>query len=959
MKGQVFELTSIGRILFISVALLSFVAGLALFVRSTDSRPHELRVGFHEFTPFTQADPDGNPQGMAVEIIRTAASRAHVKLRWIRTGPDVDDALQAGKVDMYPILTLTDSRQEHFHTSQPWWENESILASLETLRLQTGSASKGKRIAIRGLAVLKALAEITFPDSDLVTIPDARDMINALCRGEVDGAFLDVRLLQAQLMKGPPACAGHPLFVASVPNGSLSLGTVARKGAKGLADEIYNEIAGMAVDGSLSAAASRWSMVSSFQNRHLKEILETRQRATLMRFGLFGLTVVLIIGWTQTRRMREARIAAEESEKRFETFMTHTPTYAYISDNSGSVIYRNRPIPTPLTALTSQTTGRIGQCVESTETITDPSGDQRHYLCLRFPFANPEGEQLTGAMALDITDRRKAEDALRFSQFSIQRCPDSVLWLDESNQFFYANDAACTSLGYTVDEFRQLPPSAVGTALHAETVKAGRLAAGTQKVFESSWRRRDGSSFPVEVAVYHVEFDGRNFVCCIGRDITAHKRVEAELSHQAQHDSLTGLPNRRALERALSMAIDHATKTNSGFAVFYLDLDGFKFINDTLGHTFGDALLQQLATRMEAGIRKGDMLARMGGDEFALIAPGIVKSGDADSVTDRLMGGLTQSFAIQGHELTVTASAGVSLFPRDGMDGSSLLRHADAAMYEAKKDGKNRVRFFDPAMRAASRERLELENQLRRALERNELALHFQPEISLTTNRVVRYEALLRWNNATLGTVSPARFIPIAEETGLIVPIGNWVLEQACLHGRRLFDSGVSAGVAVNVSSIQLARPEFLESVSTTLLKTGLPPHLLDIELTETAVMRGVDEVTGKLAKLQSVGVTISLDDFGTGYSSLSHLLKLKADHLKIDQSFVQAVPFDVGASSLTKGLISLAHTLGMKVVVEGVETKQQLELIREMGCDIAQGYLLGRPAPALMVERLGLAETA
>ena len=954
-------MTGIGKILIVSATLLSLGIGVVA-VRIGgffDSRQPELRVGFHEFAPFTQSDQSGSPAGMAVEIIETAARRANVRLRWVKTGPDVDESLQAGKVDMYPILTLTDSRQEQFHTSQPWWENESILVSLDSIRLQAGAASTGKKIAIRGLAVLRALAEITFPDSQLVTIPNAQAMINALCRGEVDAAFLDVRLLQAQLMSGPPACAGHPLFVASVPNGSLSLGTVARKSAKDAADRIFNEIAGMAIDGSLSAAASRWSMVSSFQNRHLKEILETRQRSTLMRFGLFGLTLLLIIGWTQTRRIRKARIAAEESEKRFETFMTHTPAYAYIADACGSVIYRNRPIPQSLTAVPMAGKATAGECVESTETVISPSGDQRHYLCLKFPFANPEGDQLTGSIALDITDRRKTEDALRFSQFSIQRCPDSVLWLDESNRFFYANDAACTALGYSLEEFRDLPASSVGPALHAATMKVGMLAAGTHRVFESSWNRRDGSSFPVEVAVYHVAFDRQNFVCCIARDITAHKRVESELSHQAQHDSLTGLPNRRALEDGLSRAIEQASEDRSGFAVFYLDLDGFKFINDTLGHAFGDALLQQLAYRMEGRIRKGDMLARMGGDEFALIAPGIVKATDADSVTDRLMGGLSESFTIQGHELTVTASAGVSLFPRDGMDASALLRHADAAMYEAKRDGKNRVRFFDPAMRAAARERLELDNQLRRALERHELSLHFQPEVSLRTNRVVRYEALLRWNNPTLGNVSPSRFIPIAEDTGLIVPIGAWVLEQACIYGRRLFDSGLPTGVAVNVSSIQLARPEFVELVSTTLLKTGLPPHLLDIELTESVLMQGVEEVTAKLAKLQQLGVTVSLDDFGTGYSSLSHLLKLKADHLKIDQSFVQAVPFDPGAASLTKGLISLAHTLGMKVVVEGVETKQQLESIREMGCDIAQGYLLGRPAPALVLERQALTEIA
>ena len=463
----------------------------------------------------------------------------------------------------------------------------------------------------------------------------------------------------------------------------------------------------------------------------------------------------------------------------------------------------------------------------------------------------------------------------------------------------------------------------------------------------------------MELALYHVAFDGNNFVCCIGRDITARKRVQAELRHQATHDQLTGLPNRRAFDVALATAIQTSRGMSTGFALLYLDLDSFKFINDTLGHAFGDALLQQLARRLEGTLRRGDLLARMGGDEFALIAYDVSTADQLSAVSERVMDMFLDSLHLQGHELTVTASIGASLFPHDGADGSSLLRHADAAMYQAKKEGKNRVRMFDPAMRAASRERLVLENHLRRALERKELSLHFQPEVSLRTNRVARYEALLRWDNPELGSVSPARFIPLAEETGLIVEIGEWVLDQACRHGKRLYDAGIESGVGVNVSTIQLSRPEFVEMVSTTLLATGLPPGLLDLEITETAVMQGVEEVTAKLSKLRALGVTVSLDDFGTGHSSLSQLLKLKADHLKIDQSFVRGVPFDTGATSLTKSLVSLAQSLGMKVVIEGVETRSQLDAIRTMGCDIAQGYYLGRPAPPLALEVAELRETA
>ncbi len=934
----------------VGILLVLAVCSVALSYLRVAGHPAELRVGYHDFAPFTQVDATGQPVGMAVEIVKLAAARSGVPIRWIHTGTEVDVSLRKGVVDLYPILTLTDTRRAEFYPSEPWWENESILVSLETNHINAGPDTAGKKIAIRGLAVLKALAEISFPKSELVTIPTVSAMTAALCRGEVDAAFLDIRLLQSQLLQGPEFCAGHPLYVASVPNGALSLATMARKEAWDSADRIYTEIASMAVDGTLSATASRWSMVSSFQNRHLKEVMDSRQRSTLMRLGLGGLTLLLVLTWIQTGRIRRARKAAEESEQRFEAFMAHTPAFAFVTDSRGSVAYRNRPIPPALIAQ-EDPAGAQGTGWETTRSVTLQSGEERHYLCLRFPFKNALGEALTGSVALDITDRRNAEDALRFSQFSIERSPDSVLWLDESHRVFYANEAACKTLGYPLAELKAVAPSRIGLALSSEDLERGLAEAGTSRVFETEWQRRDGSRFPVEVAVYHVAFDCKNFVCCIGRDITAHKQVEAELSYQAQHDLLTGLPNRRALEIGLVASIERAEQTNSGFAVFYLDLDGFKFVNDTLGHAFGDALLQHLSKRIDGRIRKGDMLARMGGDEFAVIALGIEDPDGVASVAERLMDGLLDSFHLQGHELTLTASIGVSLYPRDGTDGDSLLRYADAAMYEAKREGKNRVRLFDPAMKTASRERLELENHLRRALERNELSLHFQPEVSLTTNRVVRYEALLRWNNPVLGNVAPNRFVPIAEETGMIVEIGEWALEQACRHGKRLLDCGVPAGVGVNVSSIQLARPEFVETVTAILLKTGLPPRLLDIEMTETAVMQGVEEVTAKLAKLRNLGVTISLDDFGTGHSSLSHLLKLRADHLKIDQSFVKSVPHDVGATSLTSGLVSLAHSLGMKVVIEGVENRQQLEAIRAMGCDIAQGYLLGRPAPALSTE--------
>jgi len=917
-----------------------------------------LKMGYNNFPPFVVTGSDGAPSGLAVEIVKAAAARTHIELKWVAAGDGLDSALRKGVVDIYPMLTLTPERVAEFHTSESWWENESALVSLATTRMHAGPETAGKKIAIRGLPVLKAIATKVFPRAELEIIPRVDDMAEALCRGKVQGVFLDVRLLQSQLLRGPVVCAGHPLYVASVERGNLSLGSVARKEVAGTADRLYAAIAELAIDGTLSQAASRWSMISSFQNRHMKEILEARQRAALMRYGMAGLIVILVLTWLQTNRIRRARVAAEESRQRFDAFMKHIPAIAFIRNEGGRVVYSNRPLPAPFDDEVVAD-GVALTCAETTESVILPSGERQDFLCLRFPFVNRSGGRFMGSVALDITERKKAEEALRFSQFSIDRSPDSILWLDSNERIFYANEAVARELGYRRSDFAGMTLSDIDATLVLRKLEMNRYDSSVKATTaESSWRTQSGAMLPVEVALYHVEFDGNDFVCCMARNITERKRVEAELSYQAQHDLLTGLPNRRALEGGLNLSIRAAEENQCGLAVLYCDLDGFKLINDTLGHTLGDDLLKQLVNRLKCSVRPQDTLARMGGDEFALIAPGIDSEETARPVADRLIQCLEESFWLNGHELMVTASVGCSLFPRDCVDGSMLLQHADAAMYEAKRQGKNRIRYFRPEMNTAVRERLELENHLRRALDRGELSLHYQPEITLGSNRVARYEALLRWTHPVFGSISPARFIPIAEETGLIVPIGTWVLEEACRYGRQLLDSGINAGVGVNVSSVQFGRSNFIETVTSILERTGLPPRMLDLELTETAVMQEIEDATQKIRSLRAGGITISIDDFGTGYSSLSYLLKLRTDNLKIDRSFIRNVPRDSNAVSLTQGLVSLAHSLGMKVVIEGVETRQQLEAIRLMGCDMAQGYLLGRPAAAMRFEERAPANT-
>jgi diguanylate cyclase (GGDEF)-like protein len=425
------------------------------------------------------------------------------------------------------------------------------------------------------------------------------------------------------------------------------------------------------------------------------------------------------------------------------------------------------------------------------------------------------------------------------------------------------------------------------------------------------------------------------------------EQATAELAYQANHDALTGLPNRRLFADRLEQAILFARRQGEKLALLYIDLDGFKLINDGSGHELGDALLCEVVQRMREHLRGCDTLARMGGDEFTLIAAGLTATEDAGSLARRLREVLRKPFRIGGHQLFVTASVGISIYPEDGREATELLRNADAAMYEAKRLGKNREVFFRREIGQAVTERMELETHLRAALQCGELMLHYQPQFELGTQRLVRFEALLRWNHPTLGMIPPGRFIPIAEECGMIVPIGTWVLAEACRTAKRWYDAGCrGVPVGVNVSAQQFCHPDFIETVLGILNGTPLDPGLLELELTETAIVRDLEEIAPRIGRLREFGIQVSIDDFGTGYSSFSYLEKLPVAAVKIDRSFIQYIETTPKARSIVKGMVTLAHSIGLRVVVEGVETTKQLEVLFDSQADEVQGFLLGRPGP-------------
>jgi diguanylate cyclase (GGDEF)-like protein len=427
------------------------------------------------------------------------------------------------------------------------------------------------------------------------------------------------------------------------------------------------------------------------------------------------------------------------------------------------------------------------------------------------------------------------------------------------------------------------------------------------------------------------------------------KRYQEQLEHQANYDSVTGLPNRNLLRDRLKQAV-FAQRQKHPVAIVFLDLDHFKVINDSLGHSQGDKLLAKIAERLTESVRDGDTVARLGGDEFVLILNDQNKEDVIFRVMQRILARVSEPTTIGGKDLSISCSAGVSIYPQDGTDVETLLKNADAAMYRAKERGRNHFQFYTSELNALVNERLALEHNLKRALERNELLLHYQPKIDIATGRIVGTEALVRWQHPQWGLILPDRFIPIAEETGLIVPIGEWVLNTACKQNRTWQNAGLPPiSVAVNVSLRQFKQDSLSKTVARILVEADLNPEHLELELTESMVMHDADAAVDILHELQSLGVRLSLDDFGTGYSSLSYLRRLPMDTLKIDRSFVKDIGDHEGSDDgiLAQAIISLGHSLRLRVIAEGVENAAQLQFLEKHGCDEAQGYYFGKPLPA------------
>lgn len=587
-----------------------------------------------------------------------------------------------------------------------------------------------------------------------------------------------------------------------------------------------------------------------------------------------------------------------------------------------------------------------GKACVSIYRIFKPDGQVRWIQDRGIPSLDENGEMISFTSVLfDITNRKESEDQYRSL---VELSPDIIAVI--SNQTFdYINEAGSRLIGAkSPEDIINKDVSQFTSLENIKKIREQTTGSSAGERFELTVYRINGEAIELEISAMPILYGGRVAIQLVGRDITNRKKAEKTIHAMAYYDSLTGLPNRNKFKQYLEESIHESS--DQSFAILFLDLDRFKVINDTKGHSTGDILLEKVAFRLKGVVEDKGIVFRQGGDEFIIILS-VSSEKEIEATAGDILNSFRSPIVIHEQEFFVTPSIGISMYPKDGEDQESLIKHADTAMYLAKERGKNNYQFYFPELEKASSRNMELENGLRKALELEQLSLHYQPKVNLETLDIMGVEALIRWEHPALGMVSPFEFIPLAEETGLIIPIGKWVLQEACKQSKAWEKNGLGIiPVAVNISVRQIKDDGFVEMIEETLQELQFEPDRLELEITES-IMQDFEKSTNVLNKLKKLGVIISMDDFGTGYSSLNNLRHLPIDSIKIDKSFVDDIMEDFNQVSIVKAIIDMSQNMNFTTIAEGIETEDQLLFLKQNACQIGQGYHFSRPLPGSQLE--------
>ncbi len=949
--------------------------------------PRELRVGVYSNEPKVFVDSSGKASGIFIDLLQQVAAREQWTLKFVPcTWQDCLDALRAGQLDLMPDVARTPEREALYD-----FHNVPVLHSWSQIYRAPGSAIhslfdlQGKRVAVlRGSVQRATFLNMLDSFGIQASLVDAASLMDAFAlvqRGEADAVI-------SNHLFGNFHSARYGVVDSGIVFQPITLFYVTGTGRN--ADVLA------AIDRSVKEWRSGVDPSYARILRHWGGQEPTGKLPVVLWWGLgalgvFSLLAALMVVFLR-RQVQERTRHLQASEQKLATILDSVGAFIYIKGKDYRYQYANHQTKQLFGCegqdvvgledsafFDAATTARLrandrrviedGETLEAEELNTPQDGGKtRAYLSVKIPLRNADGSihALCG-ISTDITERRRSEESLQIAA-TVFESFEGMIVTGPDQRILKANQAFARLTGYSVEELVGQTPRQLHSDRHdAQFYAALQSALRTQGMWQGEiWnRRKDGQEYPAWITITAVRSAEGDITHYVGTqtDISSRKAAEEEIRVLAFYDPLTSLPNRRLMTDRLQHSLASTERSGAGGALLFVDLDNFKDLNDTQGHEIGDQLLRQVAARLGGCVRTGDTVARLGGDEFVLLLEGLSPfpheaAAQAENVGRAVLQALSQSYLLDGHAHHTSCSIGVTLFADALGSVDELLKRGDLAMYQAKGAGRNTLRFFDPRTQAAVTARTAMESGLREALKGGQFLLHYQAQIS-QKHGMVGAEALVRWQHPQRGLVSPAEFIPVAEASGLIVPLGAWILRTACQQLVEWSHNPLTAHwtLAVNVSARQFRHSHFVDEVLGVLDETGANPRLLKLELTETLLLDDVEDTIERMTTLRALGLGFSLDDFGTGYSSLSYLKRLPLDQLKIDQGFVRDLLTDANDATIARTIVTLADSLDLGVIAEGVETEAQRDMLASLGCNTWQGYLFGRPGPASAL--LSVAETA